>query len=203
LAGFFKAFAHFAERKLMPIPALSPEAETSNQPSYARPTLRIVGAASAAARGAASFYPRALAYFVDLCVVAGFSMPIAKAASAVVVAVHLRAADLGEKASASAFSRGFNYANSYLLGASFAALAAVYFVGLPLVFGRTFGMGIFGLRIECESGGVPSPRQLVARMGGCALNFASGGLFCLGGLREREGRFLQDKISQTVVVKGD
>jgi uncharacterized RDD family membrane protein YckC len=182
----------------MPIPALSPEAESA-QSSVPQARIRLVERAS---EEPVPFYPRALAHLLDLAVVGGFSVPLAKIASVFVVFAHLHAHRLAEKASETALFEAFDYANSFLGGASFAALAVVYFVGLPHLSGRTLGLGIFGLRIESETGGHPEFAQLGTRFLACALNFLSGGLLCVVGLRSRDGRFLQDSWSRSRVVRG-
>ena len=72
---------------------------------------------------------------------------------------------------------------------------------MPLAMGRTLGLGLLGLRIVSDNGENPSMRQLALRLSGCAMGYASAGLACIFGLRRNDGRFLQDQLSRSRVVR--
>jgi uncharacterized RDD family membrane protein YckC len=181
----------------MPIPAL-PHEELSGE---ARGHLRLVESPGAAAARPAFFYARFVAHVVDVCVLGGFSVYLAKISSIFLISLHGAAISSSGKAAAVVFRQAFDYSSAQLFSSSFAALSLLYFVGLPMVFGRTPGQGILGLRIWEEAGEKPSLRALILRLFGVTLTYASGGLLCLVGLRQRDGRFLQDILSRSRVAK--
>ncbi len=179
----------------MPIPTIF----TDEKPTEKQVTLRLVGPL-AVPQANFLLYPRALAHFVDVCIVQGFSLYSAKFFTVILLGFHAGAITASGKSAGPAFRHIFTYASTELFAASFAALAIVYFVALPMVMGRTLGLGLFGMRIAGTSGENPDMRQLVLRLLGCALNYASFGLLCLGGLRKRSGVFLHDELSGSRVV---
>lgn len=184
----------------MPIPELQ---QQEDQPAERRAALRLVDTRIALAEAARAplTYPRAFAHFLDLCLVQGFSLYSAKLFSVLILSFHAGAISEAGKVAAPVFRQAFAWSSGQLLAASFAALAVAYFVGLPLVAGRTLGMGLLGLRIVSDDGAALSVRQLALRLGGCAMGYASAGLVCILGLRQNEGRFLQDRLSGSRVVR--
>jgi uncharacterized RDD family membrane protein YckC len=146
-------------------------------------------------------YPRAVAHFVDVCVVQGFSVYGAKFFSVAILSLYAGEISGTGRGAGAVFRDAFSYSSAQLLAASCAALSVLYFIGLPLLMGRTLGQGLMGLRIVSDGGQPLTLRQLCLRMVGCVLSYASGGILCLVGLRQRDGRFLHDVISDTRVVK--
>jgi hypothetical protein len=179
----------------MPIP-FSPIGE-SREP---RP-LQLVPNVGNSPEPAAPFYPRALAHFVDYCVVHGTSLYSAKFFSVLLLSFHARAFDRTDRFAGAIFREAFESSSAQLLAASFASIALLYFVALPLVTGRTLGLGLLGLRIRDASGGMPSWRQLAYRLLGCLVGYATFGAVCLIGLRHRDGKFLQDSWSETSITR--
>lgn len=180
----------------MPIPALQNEEGVAE----GRALLRLVDSRTAQARGSL-VYPRVFSHSVDACVLTGFSVYVAKLFSVLLVALHGTAIAGTGKVASSVFQHAFAYSSTQLFAAGFASFSVLYFVGLPLVFGRTPGQAVFGLRIIGRDGSPPTLRQLVLRLGGMACAYGSAGILCLSGLRGREGRFIHDSMSDSTVVK--
>jgi hypothetical protein len=146
-------------------------------------------------------YPRAIAHFFDFCLVQGASLYSAKLFSVIFVSFHARAiADTGREA-LPLLREAYDFSSAQLFAASFAAFAVIYFIGFPLAIGRTPGLGLVGLRIRGDQGAPLTLRQLALRMIGCGFTYASFGALCVVGLRKRDGRFLQDLISGTRIVR--
>jgi hypothetical protein len=177
----------------MPIPALPQEGVQAE----VRGHLRLVGDTGLAAARPSPPYSRLIAHVVDGCVLTGFSLYSAKVSSILLISFYGGAINATEKAAAGVFRHAFDYSAAQLFAASLSIFSVLYFVGLPLVFARTPGQAMLGLRMLGEV----SPRALAMRLFGLALNYASGGLLCLVGLRQRDGRFLQDILSRSIVVK--
>jgi len=142
-----------------------------------------------------------MAHFVDACVLYGFSAYAAKFFSVVLISIHAHSISATGKVASSVFQNAFAYSNTQLFTAAFAALTVLYFVGLPLVFSRTPGQAVFGLRLCGENGSAITLRQLLLRLGGMLFTYGSGGILCLSGLRSREGRFVHDIVSGSMVTK--
>jgi uncharacterized RDD family membrane protein YckC len=180
----------------MPFPVIPLESSESAP----RGALQLVRSPQAAPR-ARYVYARALAHFVDLLVVEGMSLYVAKFFSLVFVAMHGRAISGSGRHAIPLFHEAYDYSSAQLLAASFAAIALLYFVGFPLVAGRTPGLGLLGLRIHAENGQAITLRQLSLRMLGCGFAYATFGLAVIAGYRRRDGKFLQDSMSETSVVR--
>lgn len=180
----------------MPIPALQNEEWSAE----GRARLHVVGSLAEAPRGDL-LYPRALAHLVDACVLAGFSIYTAKIFSVLLVSLYGGPINATGKVATSVFRHAFAYSSSQLFAASFASLSILYFVALPLIFGRTPGQAVLGLRVTGESGEAPTMRQLVLRLGGVAFNYGSGGILCILGLRKRDGQFVHDIVSGSKVIR--
>jgi uncharacterized RDD family membrane protein YckC len=182
----------------MPIPALQQqEVNSASRPGG----LQLVETRADHQANQRWIMPRVLAHGVDACVLSGFSVYVAKIFSVVLISFHGRAIAASGKVAASVFQQAFDYSSSQLFAACFASFSMLYFVGLPLMFGRTPGQAVFGLRIVGAEGAAPTLRQLVLRLGGLACAYGSAGILCLSGLRGREGRFVHDSLSGTIVVK--
>lgn len=179
----------------MPIPLLQPE----DLPSPDRSYLRLAEPAGVP-RGSL-LYPRAVAHLVDMCVVSGFSLWSAKIFSVLLLSAHGRAIASTGKMAGSVFREAFAYSNLQLFAASFATLSVIYFVGLPLIWARTPGQGLLGLRVQSDDGNPLTASRLAFRMGGCALAWGTGGVLCVFGLRKRDGRFFHDMVSGTRVTR--
>jgi uncharacterized RDD family membrane protein YckC len=182
----------------MPIPIYREELEP-------RPTqaLRLVTELPPATeRPAAAFlYPRTLAHCFDVAVVQGFSAYAAKFLSLALISGHMGEIQDTGKLASGIFADTLAYGNSQVFLASFIAISVLYFIGMPLLVGRTFGLGIFGLKVENERGEKPSFSEAATRFGVLAASFLSLGLLFAVGLRRRDGRFLHDQVSGTKVVK--
>lgn len=179
----------------MPIPLLQTEEEAERR----RSELCLVPATAVSVR-AAPLHARAVAHFVDICIVQGFSLYGSKLASLVLVSLHARAAGGSAGPAAPLLKAAFAYSSAQMLAAAFASLSVLYFIALPLASGRTFGMALLGLRIRSDEGAGLTVRQLAFRLGGCALAYATGGLLCLVGLRQQDGRFFHDVLSGSRVA---
>jgi hypothetical protein len=178
----------------MPIPLM----QTEEAPER-RVALRLVSDAAPAARP--YLYPRALAHFVDFCVVDGLSLYFAKVFSVLLVSLHSTAIAGSGRVAGPLFREAFAYSNAQLFAASLTAISVLYFVALPYATGRTLGLGLLGLRIRAGDSQPPSVRQLAWRLLGCLLTYATFGALCVVGFRKHDGRFLQDLLSGTRVSK--
>lgn len=179
----------------MPIPLLQPEEHLSAERSH----LRLAEPAPVT-RGSL-LYPRAIAHLVDMCVVAGFSLWSAKLFSVLLLSAHGRAIASTGKMAGSVFREAFAHSHVQLFAASFAAISVIYFIGLPLVWARTPGQGLLGLRIQSDDGSSLSASRLAFRMAGCAMAWGTAGFLCVLGLRKRDGRFFHDMLSGTRVTR--
>ncbi|MGZ3652290.1 MAG: RDD family protein [Bdellovibrionota bacterium] len=158
----------------------------------------LVVAPSAAKPGRA--YPRMLAHFVDLCVVAGCSLYVSKAISVVLLSLHSHAiAGAGRRASA-VFLEAYEYSSGELFLASMGVFAMIYFIVIPHLAGKTPGMGLFGLRFQTNDGRRPRLRALSLRVLGCCVIYGTFGLAALRGLGREDGEFFPDFLSGTQVV---
>ncbi len=183
----------------MPIPALAAEEQRAERVT----SLVLVPPESALARasGAALFVPRILAHALDFSVVGGCSVYVSKLFSVILLSFHARAIGGAGRMAAPLFRQAYDYSTMQLFAAGFAALSVVYFVAAPMVLGRTLGMGLFGLRIEGPNGARPTMRQLAYRLLGCTITYATAGMLCVVGLRERHGHFFHDQLSDTRITK--
>lgn len=165
-----------------------------------RALLRLVES-NAPARPKAQFTSRTLAHLMDLCVVQGFSLYSAKLGSLALVSGHMKEIQDSGKFAGGIFREAFQYGNWQVFFACLTLFSFLYFVGMPYVLGRTFGLGVFGLKLENAAGTNPTMKQLITRLATYAASFASLGLLFVVGLRRRDGRFLHDQISETRIVK--
>lgn len=164
-----------------------------------RSELRVV-VPPAAARATSALVPRVLAHLLDLALVQGVSLYCAKFFAVALISFHAGAIGGSGRRATPLFLEAYETSRTQLFAAAFAAIAVAYFVGMPMVTGRTFGMGLFGLRVRGATGEPASMRQLLFRFLGCALTYATGGLLAVTGLRHRDGKFFQDQWSGTCVT---
>jgi len=183
----------------MPIPVMQQDL-SSPEP---RSIPRLVQVSAAVAIHKPAIYSRILAHIVDGCVLAGFSVYIAKIFSVLLIAFHGNAINSSGSIAAGLFRQAFNHSSSHLFAASFAATSVLYFIGLPLIFGRTPGQGIFGLRTLGDQGEAPTLRNLSYRLAAIAFTYCTAGLICVVGLRQRDGRFFHDIVSGSSVFRVD
>jgi len=168
-----------------------------------RPVLRLVQNAPVDSRARTNplWYPRFLAHLIDLTVAAGFSIYLAKLSALFVVAFHMGTIKAVGKTAGGVFLESYAY-GSFILGAAiFTLVSGLVFVALPAFTGLTPGLGALGLRVEDEMGARPAPSALALRLVGCFFGYVTGGVMTLATLRGVEGSFLQDRLSQTRVVK--
>lgn len=144
---------------------------------------------------------RALAHVFDLFIVNGVSVYGSKLFTFALLALYSRPLSAAGSEAEPIFEELYDLASSQLLAACIAAVAVVYFVGLPLLIGRTLGQGLFGMRIVSNEGRDPTARQLVYRLFYCLVTYASFGLLCLVGLRQRNGRFAHDSWSDSQITR--
>lgn len=149
----------------------------------------------------AQFTPRTLAHLMDLFVVQGFSLYTAKLGSLTLLSGHMAEIRDSGKLASGIFREAFHYGSGQVFFVCFALFSLLYFVGMPLVTGRTFGLGVFGLKLENQAGTKPTMKQLLTRLAAYLTCFASLGILFAVGLRRRDGRFLHDQISDTSVVR--
>jgi hypothetical protein len=169
-----------------------------------RSHLRLVGSADVtqvATKPRSFLYPRTLACCIDLFVVQGFSLYSAKLSTLALLSGHMNDIKDSGKLAGGIFRELFAFGNSQIFFACFAAFAFVYFIGMPFLCGRTFGLGVFGLKIANEENENPDIGALALRLVGLLGSFATMGLIFTVGLRRRDGRFLHDQWSKTKIVK--
>ncbi|MGE3260820.1 MAG: RDD family protein [Bacteriovoracia bacterium] len=178
----------------MPIPYYIPEA------SAPETGLRLLAPpAPAPERASLHITARLMAHALDLAVVLGASAYAAKFFAVVFVAIYRT--EFQTASSAAVFFEAFDYANGQLVGACAGFFSILYFVALPAWLGRTFGMGLFGLKIVDREGRVPSVEALARRLLGFTLVYVSGGSLLLSSLRSRKSALPQDNFSATFVRK--
>jgi hypothetical protein len=166
--------------------------------SVRRASLRIAGAAAGTRN--AYLFSRMVAHLVDACVVEGLSVYSSKLFSVILMSLHVRMIRQSNHSRA-VFLDMFSYSSTELFAAALAAMSFVYFVAVPFVTGRTLGLGLFGMQICSEDGAKPSWQQLTWRLVGVAITYASAGALCVIGFRQRDGKFLHDKVSRTKMVQ--
>ncbi len=177
----------------MPIPALHSEELLRDE--------RGLKLASQSSYRAAKISSRVISHFIDISVIAGFSIWTAKIFSIFMLAAHSNAISSTGKVAGSVFREAFSYSSGQLLAASFAVISVVYFIGLPLVWGRTPAQALMGLRIRGEDSAPLSAAKLGFRMAGCLLVWSTAGALCVIGFRKKDGRFFQDIVSGTRIVQ--
>ena len=182
----------------MPIPYVAQEVSPPE-----RPRLRLVPQAEGNERSDPLWYPRLFAHLIDMAAVAGFGIYFTKILALLLVSFHMREIKATGKTAGGLFLETFSYGQMVLALVTLSSVALAYFVLLPFVAGKTFGMGAFGLRVESDSGEAPSLSALALRFVACGFGYATAGLMLLATLRGREGSFLQDRISRTRVVRSE
>lgn len=182
----------------MPIPNFDWD-EISDNPQ--RTELRLVDGIAPSAKRKSYLYPRTIAHCLDLFVVQGFSLYAAKVSTLALLSGHMGEIQNTGKLAGGIFRELFQFGNSQIFFACFSLITLLYFVGMPLICGRTFGLGIFGLKLETDAGNKPDFRSLAIRLGAYVVSWTSLGLIFAVGLRRRDGLFLHDQWSGTKVVK--
>lgn len=176
----------------MPIPLLSPPKE--------EPVNSFQLVLSPGPRIPARLFPRAMAYAFDLLLIGGVSIYLAKIFSLLAVSAHMpaihEAGKMANRLFRDAFSQGQFQAGVFLFTLSYMA----YFVALPRLTGKTFGLGLFGLRLDSHFGPRPQVSSLLFRQLGCFLQFFTGGLMLLPVLKGTNQPLIQDRLSATRVV---
>jgi len=161
----------------MPIPYLQPSVSVS-----------VLTSAEAAPAPIAS---RFAAHLVDFCSVLGAATWLAKVSTVVLLSMHSRGLTGGARRAH--FLAAYDYSVGLMMVGSLGLFATLYFVALPLLFRRTPGMALFGLRFRAP----PSPRQLAYRLLGCVASYWI--VPSLPGLID--GNFPADRLSGTQIVK--
>ncbi len=182
----------------MPIPLLVPPQEDSRLQEE-KPNLRLVN--NAASWQSAGLIPRALAHGMDWCIVWGFSLYFSKILSLALIKFHVGEIQQSGKFAGKLFSDTLAYGESQVKIATLLFFSFIYFVGLPLWRGKTLGLGMFGLKIENESGGTPGWKSLSLRFLGCLLIYASAGALLIQWFRGKDRPIVHDFLSGTKVVK--
>lgn len=144
---------------------------------------------------------RMVSHAVDVALVMGLSFYASKIIALGFLSIYSAQFTGMGKSAGPAFAAVYEYANGQLLGACAAFFGVLYFVGLPVLKGRTLGQGLLGLKIVDQDGNIPSMPALAKRFLGCLLVYASGGLLLLSGLRNRASRLPQDSLSESFVIK--
>ena len=176
----------------MPIPVLLPPREETVASFQLVP--------SAGPRRPARLMPRAFAYGFDLLLIGGVSIYIAKIFSLLSVSFHMSAIHETGKMAHRLFREAFSQGQFRIGVFSFALLYIAYFVALPRFTGKTFGLGLFGLRVEGHFGLLPLVRSLMLRQLGCFLQFFTGGMMLLPILKGTNQPLIQDRLSATRIV---
>jgi hypothetical protein len=146
----------------------------------------------------ASARTRLAAHLIDLGIVQGFSAAFAKLLAYSIVAFFAsEIADAGPSAD-SLFFDAMDYSYGMLFSGSFVFLSIVYFIGLPCFTGKTFGLGLLGLKIQPRNRAADHIDFHLRRYVGCALVYMSCGILLLAG--SQSGLF-QDSFSNTEIVE--
>lgn len=141
-----------------------------------------------------------MAYGFDLCLIAGVSIYVAKIFSLLTVSAHMPAIRETGKMAGRLFRDAFSQGQLQLGLFVFALLYLGYFIALPRITGKTFGLGLFGLRLDSHFGPRPQVRSLLLRQLGCFLQFFTGGMMLLPILKGTNQPLIQDRLSATRVV---
>lgn len=176
----------------MPIPLLSPPRE--------EPVASFQLVLSPGPKIPARLFSRSMAYAFDLLLVGGVSIYVAKIFSLLAVSAHMPAIHETGKMAGRLFRDAFSQGQFQLGIFFFAFLYMAYFVALPCLTGKTFGLGIFGLRLDSHFGPRPQVRSLLLRQLGCFCQFFTGGMMLLPILKGTNQPLIQDRLSATRVV---
>jgi uncharacterized RDD family membrane protein YckC len=144
---------------------------------------------------------RFAAHLIDLALVMGLSFYASKLISLGFLSIYRSELEGLGRGAGSVFAEAYEYANGQLLGGCVAFFGILYFVGLPVLKGRTLGLGLMGLKIVDQNGNVPSELALARRFLASLLVYASGGILLLPGLRGRKSRLPQDTYSESFISK--
>lgn len=180
----------------MPIPLMTPPQEETSS----RPTFYLVPQSKQEWVGA-PLAPRAIAHFIDLMVVQGFSVYSSKVLSLFLVAFHMPEIRGQGRMAGRLFRDAFSYGQGKLLVAAFVLYAFAFFLVLPRITGRTLGMGLMGLAYESADGRPPGIKSLSIRFFGCLMVYATGGMMLAPLLKKAPQPLFHDRLSQTRVVK--
>ena len=144
---------------------------------------------------------RISAHFVDLMIVAGISLQGAEGLVLTLLQLHIgNISRLGEE-SYDVFWEVFDLASNCTFWAFFVFCSFVYFVGLNYWKGRTLGQGLFGLKLQSESGGALTLLQCVQRTFFCFLIPLSGGILFFRNRHKEKPILLQDKKSKSFLIQ--
>lgn len=182
----------------MPIPLMTPPQE--EPVPITRPSFHLVPKQETDGKWV-SLAPRAVAHFIDLLVVLGFSLYAAKMFSLFLVALHMPEIRESGRMAGRLFRDTLTYSQGKLAIATFVFLAVAYFIALPRFSGRTLGMGLLGLKLETNEGGHPGLKALAVRFAGCVMIYATGGMMLTHILKRTPKPLFHDRISGTTVVK--
>jgi uncharacterized RDD family membrane protein YckC len=175
---------------MMPIPSMLPEASTAPL-LVIKPPLALL---------AASPQSRAFAHAIDLGCVVGLSYYTSTLLTVILLAPrNSEFAAFGKKAP-EVFQEVYDLSSSLLFAASLAILAVTVLVAIPLINGKTPGMGLLGLRVRANNGLALAPSTMFLRLAGCIFTLAAAGIPLLIGLARRDGAFFQDRLSASSVV---
>lgn len=147
--------------------------------------------------------PRFLAHGVDALVVLGAAQFLANAFALLLLAAHASGIRGAGSGAAPLMREAFWAAQGQLFPACVALLSLLYFVALPLVAGKTLGLGLVGLEYRTEAGERPDHHAMAQRFFCLVLVYATGGMLALAGLRSRRGWLIQDYWSRVRVVPAE
>jgi hypothetical protein len=174
----------------VPIPMMIPESHA----------IAIVNRPAAFERPPAPAFRRNFAYSIDFCLVSGCASYASIFFSLLLLSAHANVIGSLGKGAEAAFLDAYELAGAQLFAGSFAFFSLMFWVAVPLVAGKTFGMGICGLRLEAASEGGLTTRALLRRLAGCWINYLTLGAASVPALVQNSGLFFQDRVSNTRVV---
>lgn len=174
----------------MPIPSMQPEF-----------ALMVVPTPAPAVPAKADFPSRAVAHIIDFCLVAGLSSYLSILTFVLLAIPRMdEFSSFGRRAHV-AFAATYATAGAQLFAGSFAFLSVAFLVAVPLVSGKTPGMGLLGLRLRREAGGALTARALLARLAGSYFTYFALGIPCAIAFLREDGKLFQDRLSGTSVVR--
>lgn len=185
----------------MPVPILTNPEKAPREVSSQNHELVVISNKQERVSTSGVGHKRGCAHFVDLAIVYGFSSFMTKGVMMGLMAFHLQgSAELSFDRQVF-WGEAFQYGYQQVAVGSFVSILTLYFIGMPYFLGRTFGLGLFGLRITDEVGEAPSFSALLSRFSMCLFSYMALGIPFISGLSRRDGQYFHDRISETFITK--
>ncbi|MCO5141954.1 MAG: RDD family protein [Oligoflexia bacterium] len=186
----------------MPVPVLSNLEQIATPNESKSHELTVVSSSHKMSLNTSGIgHKRGLAHIVDVSIVYGFSTFLAKGIMMGFMALHLNGSVELSMDNQLFWSEAMQYGYQQIVIGSFTSLIMLYFIGMPYFFGRTFGLGLFGLRVCDAKGDEANLSALLSRFSMCLFSYMAFGIPFFMGLSRRDGQYFHDRISETFVTR--